>query len=150
MVSKNFWIQSDQPLFVLAPMEDVTDTAFRELVLRLSDRGRLNVLYTEFTSTGGLCHLLGSDKVNHRLKVSETERHLLKEKNVKIIAQVWGNKPEKYSKAIRYIEDNNTFDGIDINMGCHVRNVVANRSCSALIDQEPLAAKIITASREAT
>ncbi|MDX9942932.1 MAG: tRNA-dihydrouridine synthase [Bacteroidales bacterium] len=146
----NFWMTHGHPLFALAPMEDVTDTAFRELVLRLSDRGQLHVLYTEFTSTDGLCHPIGRERVNHRLKVSESERQLLREKNVKIVAQVWGNKPEKYFQAIRYIEDNFDFDGIDINMGCPVRNVVAHGSCSALINQEPLTGEIIAAAREAT
>jgi tRNA-dihydrouridine synthase len=114
-------------------MEDVTDTAFRELVLRLSDRGQLHVLYTEFTSTDGFCHPVGRDKVNHRLKVSESERRLLREKDVKIVVQVWGNKPEKYFQAIRNIEDNFDFDGININMGWPVNNFVAHGSCSFLI-----------------
>lgn len=149
-VSENIWAYSKQPLFVLAPMEDVTDTAFRELVLRLSQPGMLHVVYTEFTSTDGLCHPVGREKVNHRLRVSESERLLLKEKNVRIVAQVWGNKPEKFYEAIKYIEKNFAFDGIDINMGCPVRNVVAHGSCSALIDNEALAREIIAASREAS
>jgi tRNA-dihydrouridine synthase len=145
-----FWQQASQPLLILAPMEDVTDTAFRELVLSISQPGQLNVLYTEFTSTDGLCHPVGRSNVEHRLKVSASERRLLKEHDVKIVAQLWGNKPEKFSEAIKYIEDNYEYDGIDINMGCPVRNVVAHGSCSALIDNEILAGEIIEAASKAT
>lgn len=135
---------------MLAPMEDVTDTAFRELILRKSAPGQLHMLFTEFTSTDGLCHPVGREKVSYRLKVSDSERTLLRQKGVKIIAQIWGNKPEKFAEAVRHISESYTFDGIDINMGCPVKNVVAHGSCSALIDQEPLANEIIAASKEAT
>jgi tRNA-dihydrouridine synthase len=148
--SNNFWNQSKEPLFMLAPMEDVTDTAFRELVLRNAAADSLHVLFTEFTSTDGMCHPVGRTKVSHRLMVSEGERRLLDEKKVKLVAQIWGNKPEKFRETIRYICDNYQFDGIDINMGCPVKNVVQHGSCSALINNESLAAEIIEASREAS
>lgn len=145
-----FWQQATHPLLMLAPMEDVTDSAFRELIMRISQPGKLHVLFTEFTSTDGLCHPVGRAKVEHRLKVSESERRLLKALDIKIVAQLWGNKPEKFSEAIKYIEDHFDYDGIDINMGCPVRNVVAQGSCSALIDNANLAAEIIAASRQTT
>ena len=146
----NFWKSTKRPLMMLAPMEDVTDTAFRELVLHNTQPGSLDVVFTEFTSTDGLCHPEGRQNVAQRLVVSDNERQLLKEKGVKIVAQIWGNKPERYYEAVKYIDENYEFDGIDINMGCPVRNVVAHGSCSALIDNEPLAEGIIKATREAT
>jgi tRNA-dihydrouridine synthase len=146
--TKSFW--QSRPLLVLAPMEDVTDTAFRELVIGISAPDMLHVVFTEFTSTDGLCHPKGRQKVEFRLKVSHSERQLLQAKGVKIVAQVWGNKPEKFQEAISYINQNHAFDGIDINMGCPVKKVVVHGSCSALIANEPLAAEIIAASREAT
>ncbi len=135
---------------ILAPMEDVTDTAFRELVMRISEPGNLNVVYTEFTSTDGLCHPEGRHRVEERLKVSRSERELLHEHNVKIVAQIWGNNPQKYAEAVQYITSQYDFDGIDINMGCPVRKVVAQGSCSALINNEALAGEIIAATKEAT
>jgi nifR3 family TIM-barrel protein len=145
----NFW-QSQFSLFMLAPMEDVTDTVFRQIVLENANSNQLHLLFTEFVSTDGLCHPIGYQNVIHRLKICESERQLLKQKNVKIIAQIWGNNPDKFAKAIRLIEDNFDFDGIDINMGCPVRNVVAHGSCSALIDQPELAKQIIEAARAST
>lgn len=149
-ISGNFWAKATEPLMILAPMEDVTDTAFRELVIRISQPGKLHVVFTEFTSTDGLCHPLGRPKVEQRLKASETERALLKSLDIKIVAQIWGNNPEKYNESVKYITEAYEFDAIDINMGCPVRNVVAQGSCSALIDNEPLAGEIIAATREAT
>lgn len=145
----NFW-HRQTPLLMLAPMEDVTDTVFRQIVLENSDSNHLHLLFTEFVSTDGLCHPTGYQNVTHRFKVSQNERNLLKQKDVKIVAQIWGNNPDKFAKAIRLIEENFEFDGFDINMGCPVRNVVAHGSCSALIDQPQLAKEIIEASRAAT
>jgi tRNA-dihydrouridine synthase len=146
----SFWRTTKRPIVMLAPMEDVTDTAFRELVLHNTRPGNLDVVFTEFTSTDGLCHPRGRDNVARRLVVSDTERQLLKDKGVKIVAQIWGNNPDKYFEAVRFLDENYDFDGIDINMGCPVRNVVSHGSCSALIDHEPLASEIIKAAREAT
>ncbi|MGQ1946642.1 tRNA dihydrouridine synthase [Geofilum sp. OHC36d9] len=150
MSPKNFWNTSTQALMMLAPMEDVTDTAFRELVLHKAVTGHLQVLFTEFTSTDGLFHPVGRKKVDYRLKVSHSERQLLQQKEVKIVAQIWGNDPEKFSHAARILTEEYHFDGIDINMGCPVKNVVAHGSCSALIDQETLAGEIIQATKEAS
>jgi nifR3 family TIM-barrel protein len=150
MHSESFWHTLATPIMMLAPMEDVTDTAFRELVMRNASPGNLHVVFTEFTSTDGMCHPVGRDKVSYRLKITESERKLLRDQNIKIVAQIWGNKPEKFFQTVEHISKLGLFDGIDINMGCPVKNVVAHGSCSALIDQEPLAAEIIAASNEAT
>jgi tRNA-dihydrouridine synthase len=144
----NFWNELPASFFALAPMEDVTDTVFRELVLSVSDPGKLHVLFTEFTSVDGLCHPKGRDAVIHRLKVNESEHRLAKQMNVKLLAQIWGNNPEKFYQASSYISENYSFDGIDINMGCPVAKIVKQGSCSALIGQNSLVSEIIHATRE--
>lgn len=149
-MSINFWKELPKPLFALAPMEDVTDTSFREVVAGLSDPNYLHVLYTEFTSVDGMNHSVGKQRVGERLIVSDSERKLLKEKNIKLVAQIWGNKPELFYKIAREITDEYEFDGVDINMGCPVKNVVKHGSCSALIQQPDLAKEIILATKEAT
>jgi len=146
----NFWRALSKPIFTLAPMEDVTDTSFREVVAGLSDPQYLHVLFTEFTSVDGMNHPKGKIKVAERLFVSESEKRLLKQKNIRLVAQIWGNKPELFHKIAREITDEYEFDGIDINMGCPVKNVVKNGCCSALIDQPTLAKEIIIAAKEAT
>jgi tRNA-dihydrouridine synthase len=146
----NFWETLQKPIFALAPMEDVTDTSFREVVARLADPQYLNILYTEFTSIDGMNHPVGKIRVGERLQVSESERKLLKQKNIRLIAQVWGKKPELFGKIAREITEEFDFDGLDINMGCPVKNVVKNGCCSALINEPSLAKEIIQATKEAT
>ncbi len=135
---------------MLAPMEDVTDTSFRELVMRISHPDVFHVVFTEFTSTDGLCHPVGRLNVNSRLRVNESEWQMLREKGMKIVAQIWGANPEKYAKATKMICDEYNFDGIDINMGCPVKKIVKQGACSALIGQPVLAAEIIQATKEAS
>src|SRR5665647_3610081 len=114
----NFWKMLPRPFFALAPMEDVTDTVFREVVAGMADPRYLQVLYTEFASVDGLNHPVGKSKVGHRLLVSESERELLKTKNIKLVAQIWGKNPELFYKIAREITEEYDFDGLDINMGC--------------------------------
>lgn len=147
-MNNNFWKDLDKPVFTLAPMEDVTDTVFREIVLRVSDPRCLHVLFSEFTSTDGLCHAVGGPKVKHRLQINESERQMLRETGVKIVAQIWGNDPEKFREATQIICDEGQFDGIDINMGCPVKKIFKQGACSALIGMPELAKELILATKE--
>ena len=146
----NFWKEFKSPILALAPMEDVTDTSFREVVARISGQGNINVLFTEFTAVEGMNHPVGKKRVSERLVVSSTEKEILKEKCIKLVAQIWGNKPEVFYRVAREITNEYDFDGLDINMGCPVKNVVKQGSCSALIDQPQLATEIVMATKEAT
>jgi nifR3 family TIM-barrel protein len=146
----NFWTAFNTPLLALAPMEDVTDTVLRELLLGLADPGCLHVVMTEFVSTDGLVHRKARKRVIHRLQVSDSERKLLREKNVRIVAQIWGNTPEHYQQVVKEITEEMDFDGIDINMGCPVPKVVRRGCCSGLIGNPSLAKEIIQAAQEAT
>jgi nifR3 family TIM-barrel protein len=132
---KSFWQDLKKPIFVLAPMEDVTDTVFRRVV---ASCGRPDVFFTEFTSVDGLSSI-GHDYVAKRLKFTEDEHPL--------IAQIWGVKPENYYKAAQMLVEMG-FDGIDINMGCPVKDVTKLGACSALIKNHPLAKEIIQATKD--
>ncbi|NNJ70685.1 MAG: tRNA-dihydrouridine synthase [Kiritimatiellales bacterium] len=146
----SFWNTIDRPIIALAPMEDVTDTVLRELLLGLADPDALHVVMTEFVSTDGLVHRKARKRVIHRLHITDSERALLKEKNVKIVAQIWGNTPENYQQVIKEIAEQMAFDGIDINMGCPVPKVVRRGCCSGLIGNPSLAKEIIQAAQEAS
>jgi tRNA-dihydrouridine synthase len=146
----NFWAQLPKPIFTLAPMEDVTDTVFREIIADLSNPKYLQVLFTEFTSVDGMNHPVGKIRVGERLIVNSSERKLLQEKNIRLVAQIWGTRPDLFFKVTREITQEYDFDGIDINMGCPVKNIVKNGACSALINEPSLAKEIIMATKEAT
>ncbi len=146
----NFWQTYKKGMWALAPMEDVTDTTFRELVLNLSEPEHLHILFSEFLSTDGFCHPVGQEKVIHRFKINDSELKLAKEMNVKLVAQIWGTDPEKFAKTAKYISEETAFDGIDINMGCPMKNIIKKGACSALINTPQLAREIISATKEAT
>lgn len=149
-MKENFWKRLPRPIFSLAPMEDVSDTSFRQLVMEISDPVFFHVIFTEFTSTDGLCHPVGRKNVISRLLVNDTEREVLKNKGFKIVAQIWGADPEKFYQATKLICTEMQFDGIDINMGCPVKKIVKQGGCSALIGRPMLAKEIIQATKEAS
>ncbi|MDR1300804.1 MAG: tRNA-dihydrouridine synthase [Candidatus Nomurabacteria bacterium] len=129
----NFWNELKQPFFALAPMEDVTNAAFRAVVNKAA---RPDVFFTEFMSVDGFCHPAGRESALRRLKFSPTERP--------IVAQIWGKEPEKFSLTAKKIAQMG-FDGIDINMGCPDKSVVKSGGGSALIENPELAVKTIQA-----
>ena len=146
----NFWKDFKGPVFSLAPMEDVTDTVFREIVMGMSAPGKLHVVFTEFTSVEGMNHPVGRERVSERLIVNQSEREILKKLGIKLVAQIWGRNPEIYHNIAKYISENYQFDGIDINMGCPVKKVFKIGACSALIGEPDLAKEIVLATKEGT
>lgn len=131
----NFWTGLKKPFTALAPMEDVTDTVFRQVVAKY---GKPDVLYTEFVSVDGLSSE-GLQKLLPRLKFSKIEHP--------VVAQIWGTDPEKFYLATRMISKMN-FDGIDINMGCPDKGVLKKGAGGALINTPELAGKIIDAAKK--
>ncbi|MFO7653759.1 MAG: tRNA-dihydrouridine synthase [Candidatus Krumholzibacteriia bacterium] len=150
-MTRSFWSELPAPFFVLAPMEDVTDTIFREIVLRISDPAHLRVVFGEFASTDGLVHPEGRFAVATRLLVTGAERALLRATGVRIVAQIWGRDPEHFRRAAEIITRDHEFDGIDINFGCPVRKIAGKQAaCSALIGDPDLACEIVRATRDGT
>jgi nifR3 family TIM-barrel protein len=134
---KNFWTTLPRPFFALAPLEDVTDAAFRRLIVRY---GKPDVIYTEFTSADGLVFAPegGRAKLVKKLLFSEAERP--------IVAQLFTANPERMESAAHIVAELG-FDGIDINMGCPDRAVEKSLCGSAMIKNPPLAKEIIRAAK---
>jgi nifR3 family TIM-barrel protein len=134
MGMKNIWQDVAIPIFALAPMEDVTDTVFRRIVASCATP---DVMFTEFTNCDGV-QSEGRKAVIHRFQFAPVEKP--------IIAQVWGTNPETYYKTAQEVVAMG-FDGIDINMGCPVRDVTSHGACSALINTPALARELIDATK---
>lgn len=132
----NFWQQLPKPFFVLAPMDDVTDVAFRQLV---AETAPPDVYFTEFVSTDGL-QSPGREHTMERLRMSPKGDDLL-------VAQIWGNNPELYYKTAQDIAKLGGFAGIDINLGCPERGIVARGCCGGLIGQNNRVADLVAAVR---
>ncbi len=131
----NFWQTLKKPFLILAPMEDVTDTVFRQIIAKC---GRPDVIFSEFTSCEG-AQSVGQARVIHRLKFDKKE--------YPIVAQIWGVTPEDYYKTAKLIKELG-FSGIDINMGCPVKKVIKMGACSALIKNPSLAKEIVEACKK--
>lgn len=125
-----------KPFFVLAPMDDITDIVFRQIIAECT---RPDLFITEFVNVDGL-QSPGREKLLHKL------RYLPQEKP--ILAQLWGTKPENFYKTTKELKKMG-FNGVDLNMGCPVKTVIKNGACAALIKNRELAGEIITATREA-
>ncbi|MFA6550306.1 MAG: tRNA-dihydrouridine synthase [Candidatus Gracilibacteria bacterium] len=132
----NFWEKLERPFFCLAPMEDVTDTCFRQIVIKA---GRPDVFFTEFMNIEAF-GTKGEDKVIHRLKYAKKEHP--------IVAQIWGMDLRKYVLGIKKIKELG-FDGVDINMACPEKRIIKNGACSALIKDPAFAKEIILIAKEA-
>lgn len=135
-----------KPFFVLAPMDDVTDTVFRQIV---ADCAAPDLFYTEFVNVDGL-QSPGRQRLIKKLQFTAGETTL--------VAQLWGLKPENFYKTAQQIADGTfarelglpataNFVGIDLNMGCPAKSEVKSGACSALINNRGLALEIIKATQ---
>lgn len=131
----SFLEQLPKPFFILAPMDDVTDTVFRQIV---TDCAKPDLFFTEFVNVDGL-QSPGRPRLLHKL--------LIDKKEGPVIAQLWGLKPDNFYKTAKELAGMG-FAGVDLNMGCPVKTVIKNGACAALINNKELAAEIIQAVQE--
>ncbi len=138
LVMATIWQTLPKPIFILAPMEDVTDTVFRQIV---SKHAPPHLFFTEFTLVEGLM-TKGRKATSRRLLHTPSEQPL--------IAQIWGARPENFYAAARELASGEfgPFVGIDLNMGCPERKVVRRGSCAGLINHPGRALEIIQATKE--
>lgn len=144
----DFWKDLPKPIFVLAPLADVTDAPFRCMIAKYSKHTRSNgteggpdVFWTEFVSADGLCRATkeGKEKLMADLVYVEEERP--------IVAQLFSSNPENLEQAARLCQELG-FDGIDINMGCPDRSIEKQGCGSAMIKNPAVARSIIRAAKK--
>lgn len=131
----SFWEKLPKPFFVLAPMADVTDVAFRSMFAKY---GKPDVFWTEFVSADGLCSP-GRESLKADLLFEENQRP--------IVAQLFTANTEHMYQAGKYVKELG-FDGLDINMGCPDRSIEKQGSGAALIRTPEIAVKIIAAAQK--
>jgi tRNA-dihydrouridine synthase len=143
----NFWQQLPKPFFVVAPMADVTDAAFRRMLAKYGAHTRSDgtvggpdVMWTEFVAADGLVRATpeGKEKLMADLIYSEGERP--------IIAQLFTSNVEHMEYAANLCRELG-FDGIDINMGCPDRSIEKQGCGSAMIKTPEVAREIIRAAK---
>lgn len=143
----NFWEKLPTPFFVLAPMADVTDVAFRRMIAKYSRHQRSDgtwggpdVMWTEFVAADGLARATpeGREKLMADLLYDETERP--------VVAQLFTS-DEGHMEAAASLCLELGFDGIDINMGCPDRAIERQGCGSAMMKNPEAAARIIQAAK---
>ena len=127
----SFWHTLPQPIIGLAPMDGVTDAAFRFIMAR---HGKPDVQCTEFINVEEIRR--GTASAWRQLRFVESERPIL--------AQIYGADPDGFYQ-VAHVLCALGFDGVDINMGCPSKGVLARGCGAALIKNPPLARAIIRA-----
>lgn len=114
---------------VLAPMEDVSNLAFRLIAKRIGQPG---LMFTEFVSAMAVHY--NAQKTIKKMRVHPSERPLG--------IQIFGGDPEIMAETARFAEEMGA-DIVDINMGCWVPKVVRTGAGAALLKDPDTAEKIV-------
>ena len=107
---------------LLAPMEDVTDPAFRLMCKKFG----ADMVYTEFVSADALIRSVS--KTLLKLNISDEERP--------VAIQIYGKDTETMVEAARIVEQAKP-DILDLNFGCPVKRVAGKGAGSGLLQNIP-------------
>jgi len=123
----------NQPVF-LAPMEDVTDPAFRLMCKKFG----ADMVYTEFISSDALIRYV--NKTTEKLTICDEERP--------VAIQIYGRETDAMVDAARIVEEANP-NILDINFGCPVKKVAGKGAGSGMLQNVPKMLEITRAVVEA-
>jgi nifR3 family TIM-barrel protein len=113
-----------------APLAGISDKVFCQQMLKYG----AGLVYSEMIATAGLSR--ASKKTVALAALGDTHP---------VALQLFGNKPDEFANAAKYVDEHNHADIIDINMGCPVKKVTHPGSGAALMRDLPLAKEIIIA-----
>ena len=115
---------------LLAPMEDVTDPAFRLMCKRFG----ADMVYTEFVSADALIRAVS--KTEQKLHISDEERP--------VAIQIYGRDTATMVEAARIVEQARP-DILDLNFGCPVKRVAGKGAGAGMLQNVPLMLEITRA-----
>ena len=115
---------------MLAPMEDVTDPAFRLMCKRMG----ADMVYTEFVSADALVRSVS--KTEQKLNISDEERP--------VAIQIYGRDVPTMVEAAQRVEQARP-DVIDLNFGCPVKRVAGKGAGAGMLRNVPLMLEITRA-----
>jgi nifR3 family TIM-barrel protein len=139
-MAKNFWKKLKKPIYALAPMAGVADSAFRQICKEFG----ADVVYSEMASAAALVY--APKKTLELIEFSKVERPF--------VAQLFGSSPAHFAYAARLLSGKKTHplpplkrgfipDGIDINFGCPVKKVQKQGAGAVLMNNLKLSREII-------
>ena len=115
---------------LLAPMEDVTDPAFRLMCKQFG----ADMVYTEFVSADALIRSVS--KTEQKLRISQAERP--------VAIQIYGRDVPTMVEAAQIVEQAQP-DVLDINFGCPVKRVAGKGAGAGMLQNIPLMLEITRA-----
>ncbi len=119
---------------ILAPMAGYTDMAFRHICRQFG----VGLTVTEMISSKAVT-----------MNNAVTNSMLLRSKqDAPCFVQIFGHEPDVMAQSVLF-PLLASYEGVDINMGCPVRKIVANGDGSALLENPTLAGKCISAVKQA-
>lgn len=130
----------NRPLFVLAPMADVTDCSFRHVIAKY---GKPDVTWTEFVSADGIIRATPEGKEKLMKDLIYNIEHVSERP---IVAQLFSSHPEYMEKACKLVAELG-YDGVDINMGCPDKSIEKQGCGSAMIKTPKIAQEIIESAK---
>jgi len=122
-----------KPIIALAPMADMTDSAFCQIVKQVTGRKDFPIVFREMVSSEAVVR--GNDKTMGMTAIHEAERPL--------IQQIFGSNSQTMAEAAKIIEKSDNPDGFDINMGCPVYKITSNFNGCALMKDPKTASEIV-------
>ena len=116
--------------YILAPMAGFSESVFRKIV----SKAGAGLVVTEMVSAKGLVY------------GNENTLDLLRHGNETTAVQLFGSEPEFVAEAVKH-PSLSSFDVIDLNMGCPVPKVISVGAGAVLMNDLPLASKIISSAK---
>lgn len=129
------WSYTHQPTVILAPMDGYTDPPFRRFIKRIEPRA---IVFSEFLSA---TEVAKKPALADRLFQIWPDEH-------PVVIQLYGKDPAAFVTAAGLAQARGAA-GIDLNMGCPARKVVAHQHGSALMKNIDLACAIVGAVKSA-
>jgi tRNA-dihydrouridine synthase B len=120
-----------------APLASLTDLSFRKL---LDEIGYTGYMVTEMISAEGLRR--NQAKTLAMIRPGDF--------NSPQFVQLFASKPEPFVDAVKFIENETPFAGIDINMGCPAHKVTKKGGGSALLKDPTMVASIVREVKKST
>jgi len=129
------WPKADKPNVILAPMDGYTSPPFRRFIKAVEPRA---LVFSEF---------LPAAMIARRPKLAERLFRIFPDEEP-VVIQLYGKEPGDFVVAAKLAEAHGAA-GIDINMGCPAKKVVAHQHGSALMKNIDLACRIIAETKAA-
>jgi tRNA-dihydrouridine synthase B len=127
------WSAQNKPIIALSPMADMTDSAYCQIVKKVTGEKEFPIMFREMVSSEAV--IRGNDKTLEMTAIHPDERPL--------VQQLFGSDPAIMRDAAEIIQRDFSPEGFDINMGCPVYKITSNFNGCALMKDPKIASEMV-------